>query len=67
MESQFRQKLTMKVSLNEAKMWTTPKTCSPSRTDGPRVTTSTFGSLVFLFDYTKYTLTLNYITLQQLH
>lgn len=29
-----------KVSLKEAKMWATPKTVSPSRTCGPRVTTA---------------------------
>lgn len=40
----------MNVSLNDAKMWATPKTCSPSRTVGPRVTFSSFTSLVFLLD-----------------
>ena len=40
----------MKVSLNEAKMRATPKTCSPSLTAGPNVTVSSFGSLTFLFD-----------------
>lgn len=43
-------RLTMKVSLNEAKIRATPKTCSPSLTAGPRVTVSSFGSLTFLFD-----------------
>ena len=43
--------LTMKVSLNEAKMWATPKTISPSLTAGPRVTFSSLGSLVFLLDW----------------
>jgi hypothetical protein len=44
----------MKVSLNEAKMRATPKTCSPSLTAGPKVTVSSFGSLTFLFeDYFK--------------
>lgn len=37
----------MKVSLKEAKMWATPKTYSPSRTVGPRVTFSSLGSRVF--------------------
>ena len=40
--------LTMKVSLKEAKMCATPKTYSPSRTVGPSVTFSSFGSRVFL-------------------
>jgi len=44
--------LTMKVSLKEANMRATPKTCSPSLTAGPRVTFSSFGSLTFLLDYT---------------
>ena len=43
--------LTMKVSLNDAKMWATPNTCSPSLTAGPRVTFSSLGSLVFLLDW----------------
>ena len=43
--------LTMNVSLKDAKTWATPKTCSPSRTVGPRVTVSSLGSLVFLFDW----------------
>lgn len=42
--------LTMKVSLKEAKMRATPKTCSPSLTAGPRVTVSSLGSLTFLLD-----------------
>lgn len=40
----------MKVSLNDAKIWATPKTSSPSLVAGPRVTVSSFGSLVLLFD-----------------
>jgi len=40
----------MKVSLNEAKIRATPKTCSPSLTAGPRVTVSSLGSPTFLFD-----------------
>jgi hypothetical protein len=44
----------MKVSLNEAKIRATPKTCSPSLTAGPRVTVSSFGSLTFLFDDYNY-------------
>jgi len=47
-------RLTIKVSLNEAKIRATPKTCSPSLTAGPRVTVSSFGSLTFLFDDYKY-------------
>ena len=43
--------LTMNVSLNDAKMWATPKTFSPSLTAGPSVTFSSFGSLVLFFDY----------------
>jgi len=42
----------MKVSLKEANMRATPKTCSPSLTAGPRVTFSSFGSLTFLLDCT---------------
>lgn len=41
----------MKVSLNDAKIWATPKTCSPSLTVGPSVTFSSLGSLTFLLDY----------------
>lgn len=48
----FSVSLTIKVSLNEAKMWATPKTFSPSLTAGPNVTFSSLGSLVFLLDYT---------------
>lgn len=44
----------MKVSLNEAKIWATPKTISPSLTEGPNVTFSSFGSLVFLLDCNFY-------------
>lgn len=52
----------MKVSLNEAKMWATPNTCSPSRTVGPSVTFSSFGSLVFFLpDYQKKTQMLSFI------
>lgn len=43
--------LTMKVSLNDAKIWATPKTCSPGWTAGPRVIFSSLGSLVFFLDY----------------
>lgn len=53
MNREVKQTLTMNVSLNDAKMWATPKTCSPSRTAGPSVTFSSFGSLVFLLDCTK--------------
>lgn len=42
--------LTMKVSLNDAKMWATPKTCSPGWTVGPRVILSSLGSLAFFLD-----------------
>ena len=45
----------MNVSLNEAKMWATPKTCSPSRVAGPSVTFSSLGSLVFLLDFKIHT------------
>lgn len=47
----------MNVSLNDAKIWATPKTCSPSRVAGPRVTFSSLGSLVFLLDYKLYKFT----------
>lgn len=49
-ETKHKHILTMNVSLNDAKIWATQKTCSPSLTAGPRVTFSSFGSLVFLFD-----------------
>lgn len=43
--------LTTKVSLNEAKIWATPNTNSPSLTFGPRRTTSsTLFSVFFFFD-----------------
>lgn len=40
-----------KVSLKEAKMWATPKTSSPSRTWGPRVTFSVVFLVAARLDY----------------